>query len=116
MTHEYTERVEGYQIRDVVYFGLPPRDAPPRYDIVKWIQHEPKTVTAIYNEDGHWTCREELRTEYCYSVGTLEWNAHEPQFEFSSIGLRWLEERPPDAVIDMIMRFCEEKEKELLNE
>lgn len=113
MIDEYTERVDGYQIRDVAYFGRPPKNAPPRFDIVKWIQHEPKLVTVLHDEDGHWTCREEMSTEYCYSVGTLEWNAHEPCFKFSSIGLRWFEERPSDAVIDMVMAFCEKKGQEL---
>lgn len=35
---EYTERVEGYQIRDVLYFGKPPENAPIRFDIVKWFR------------------------------------------------------------------------------
>ena len=104
----YTERVEGYQIRDVVYFGKPPKDAPELYDIVKWNTHD-KPFEAI---DG--TTGERITvTESCYTVGFLEWNRREPCFEFKSCGLRWLEENPPKEVIDMVLKFAEEKGKEL---
>lgn len=112
---EYTERVDGFQIRDVCYFGQPPVDAPIRFDVVKWVQEkEPHFGTVLHSdENGRWYSREEWCTEYCYTVGTLEWNDHEPCFEFHSCGLRWLEAKPSDAVIDMVLKFCEEKEKEI---
>ena len=31
----YTGRIDGFQIRDVTYIGLPPKSTPPQYDIVK---------------------------------------------------------------------------------
>lgn len=112
---EYTERVDGFQIRDVVYFGLPPADAPIQFDVVKWFPEKNPHVGTVYhsNPDGSWTAKEELISEHCCSVGFLEWDPHEPQFVFRSVGLRWLEEKPSEAVIDMILKFCEEKEKEL---
>ena len=104
----YTERVCGYQIRDVVYIGLPPKDTPPRYDIVKWHMHE-KPFEAV---DGL-TGKRVTVTESCYTVGWLVWNRKEPCFEFESCGLRWLEENPPEEVVDMVLKFAEEKGKEL---
>ena len=114
---EYTERVEGYQIRDVSYFGTAPADAPIRFDIVKWVQEkEPREILSMWtDEKGRWHSGKKISTEYCYSVGTLEWNSHEPCFEFESVGLRWLEENPSQRVIDMIIKFCKEKEKEILD-
>ena len=111
---EYTERIEGFQIRDISYFGKPPEDAPIRFDIVKWYpEKNPYIGTVYYSTENGWGSREEMITEHCYSVGFLEWDSHEPQFVFRSVGLRWLEEKPSEAVINMILKFCEEKEKEL---
>lgn len=111
---EYTERIEGFQIRDVSYFGQPPVNAPIRFDIVKWFpEKNPHIGTVYYSTENGWESKEEMIIEHCYSVGFLEWDKHEPQFVFRSVGLRWLEEKPSDAVIDMIMKFCKEKEREL---
>jgi len=114
---EYTERLNGYQIRDVAYFGRTPENAPIEFDIVKWVECEPHEVV-YYNENssGTYDMAKRIMTEYCYSVAFLVWNPKEPCFEFRSVGMRWLEERPGDDVIDMIMKFCEEKEKELRRE
>ena len=104
---EYTDRIDGYQIRDTVYLGKPPENAPPSFDVVKWVQVEP---FEIYNLR---TGKKETRTEYCYTIAFLKWDSHEPQFVLHSVGLRWLQERPSEAVIEMVLRFCEEKGKEL---
>ena len=104
---DYTDRIDGYQIRDVIYFGKTPENAPIKFDVVKWVQTEPFEA---YNMR---TGKKETHTEYCYSVAFLEWDSHEPQFELHSVGLRWLEERPSEAVIEMVLQFCEEKGKEL---
>lgn len=107
----YTERIEGYQIRDVTYIGLPPADTPPRYDIVKWAVADPP-----YEALDISTGKRKMVTEHCYSVGTLVWNRKEPCFEFESVGLRWLEEKPSEAVVDMVLKFAEEKANELETE
>lgn len=104
----YTERVDGFQIRDICYIGLPPKDSPPRYDIVKWEIADPP-FEALDLETG----KRKMVTEYSYTVATLEWNSKEPCFEFSSCGLRWLEAKPAQPVIDMILDFANRKEKEL---
>lgn len=105
---DYTERVEGYQIRDVTYIGLPPAGTPPRYDVVKWDVADPPHE-ALDLISG----KRKLVTEYCYTVGTLVWNKRELCFKFESCGLRWLENKPSEAVVDMVLKFAEEKAKEL---
>lgn len=109
----YTERLEGYQITDVTYFGPPPKDVPIQFDVVKWMQTEPHEV--IYIDFDENICEKRMSSEYCYSVGRLVWNAHEPCFRFESVGLRWLEEKPSEKVIDMLLQFCAEKEREILD-
>lgn len=104
----YTDRVDGFQIRDVTYIGLPPKDTPPEYDIVKWVLANPP-----YEAIDMRTGKPKIVTEYCYSVGRLIWNRKEPCFEFESIGLRWLEARPSEVIVDMVLKFAEEKTKEL---
>ena len=112
---EYTERLHGYQIRDVSYWGRPPENTPIQYDIVKWVDTDPTEVNQVYRDDkGCVQVRKAISTEYCYSVAFLEWNDREPCFNFESVGLRWLEEKPPEEVIDMILDFCKKKEKEIL--
>ena len=106
----YTGIVDGYQIRDVVYIGLPPKDTPPRYDIVRWKDCElPQTVRDLM------TGEVKTMTRYCYSVATLEWDK-DGWWQFKSVGTRWLEENPPKAVVDMVLKFCEEKAREIEDE
>ena len=107
----YTGRIDGFQIRDVTYIGLPPKNTPPQYDIVKWVKAD-KPYEAIDWE----TNKPVLVSEYCYSVARLVWDSKEPCFDFESVGLRWLEANPTQAVIDMVLKFAEEKEKELEND
>ena len=65
---EYTERIEGFQIRDISYFGKPPVDAPVRFDIVKWFPEEnPHIGTVYYSTENGWESKEEMITEHCYS-------------------------------------------------
>ena len=91
----YTGRIDGFQIRDVTYIGLPPKSTPPQYDIVKF---------SIDKKDG------------LPGFGDLVWDSKEPCFDFKSVGLRWLEANPTQAVIDMVLKFAEEKEMELEND
>ena len=114
MAKEYTGRYKGFQIRDVVYLGEPPTDIPPTFDVVKWECYnteevvktfDNKRVTTLYDE----SCLE----EYCYTVGTLEYNAKEPCFEFKSWGLRWLEAHPDEDVENWIIKWCDYKLQEL---
>lgn len=104
---EYTDIVDGYQIRDVTYIGLPPKDTPPKFDIVKWYDCEPHRAIDLM------TGEERTVTRCCYSVAFLEWDRHEGWWRFRSVGTRWLEEKPTDAVVNMVLKFCDEKAKEL---
>lgn len=112
---EYSDRVDGFQIRDIIYFGKPPEGVPIRFDVVKWYPEKNPYIGTVYHstESGEWEPREELISEHCYSVATLQWNGHEGGFDFASVGMRWLEEKPSFHVVDMILAFCEEKGKEL---
>ena len=105
MIREYTPIVDGFQIRDIVTLENFASDTypenPTRFDIVKWVECEPYKATDLK------TGEEIIKSKYCYSVGTLEYNPKEPCFEFKSIGLRWLEENPSKKVIKMILGFCE---------
>ena len=106
----YTDIVDGYQIRDVTYIGLPPKDTPPRYDIVRHVDCEP--FEAVDLETG----KRGTHTHYVYSVGVVEWNRHEEDWDFRSVGTRWLVEKPSEAVVDMVLAFCEEKGREIRDE
>ena len=92
---EYTDRVNGVQIRDCVYI-VDPGKIEPRFDVVKWK-------------------KDESGKEYCYSIARLEWDSHEPCFDFKSVGLRWLEDpaSTDPEVREMILEFCEKVSKEL---
>lgn len=105
----YTTRIQNYEIRDPVYLGLPPKDTPPTYDIVKWFQHD-EPQEAIDWRTG------ELKTihESCITVGWLKWQQGESEFQFESCGLRWLEENPPEEVRQMVLDFAEKMGKELI--
>lgn len=103
----YTDIVDGIQIRDVTYIGLPPKDTPPTFDIVKWKDCEPQKVRDL--RTGEW----KTMTRYCWSVATLEWDRHEGWWRFKSVGTRWLEARPTEAVVQMVLDFCDNKAKEL---
>ena len=94
MVKEYTGRYKGFQIRDVTYLGEPPQDAPLQYDVVKWGK----------NNGGR---------EYCWSVGSLVYDPKEPCFDFESAGLRWLEAKPDEDVMNWIIKWCEYKLQEL---
>ena len=107
---EYTDRFQGFQIRDCNYFGEPPTDIPPTFDIVKWNQHKP--IETINLETGE----KEMRAEHCYSVGLLVYDKKEPCFNFESIGLRWLEAHPSEEVERWIIKWAEYKLEELNNE
>ena len=106
----YTNIIDGFQIRDVTYLGNPPENAPIQFDIVKWEYHKPREVIDFR------TGKKVMSDKNCYSVAFLVWNSKEPGFEFSSVGLRWLESGADDDVIKMILNFANKKEKELLED
>lgn len=108
---EYTERVDGFQIRDVVYIGLPPKGTSPKFDVVKWVTLDPP-LDIVNLETG----KKQTITEHCYTVGWLEWDEKGGGFDFKSCGLRWLEADPTQAVINMVLDFADKKAEELERE
>lgn len=111
---KYTERVNGFQITDPTYLGRPPKDTPIRYDIVKWVKY-PEPVKAVVIEEGKSKGIQEV-SEYCYVVGQLEWDKKDGGFDFRSIGMRWLEAKPDEAVVQMVLDFADQIGKQLSEE
>ena len=114
MVKEYTGRYKGFQIRDVAYLGEPPTDIPPTFDVVKWECYDAGQVVKTLDGERVTTLYDGSHLEeYCYTVGTLEYNAKEPCFEFKSCGLRWLEAHPDEDVENWIIKWCDYKLQEL---
>ena len=106
----YTERVDGFQIRDITYVGAPPKHAAPQFDVVRWWKEpKPHVGTVCSYVNGRIEAHEGVVVEYCYSVGTLTWDTQMEEFEFHSVGTRWLQENPSEEVIQMILDFVKEK-------
>lgn len=105
---EYTERVDGFQIRDVTYWGAPPKDAPIQYAVVKWVKSDPP-----YEAIDARTGEKKMVYEYCFVVADLVWDDREPCFDINSVGLRLLEDPLTPAAIEMVLDFCEKKYNEL---
>ena len=106
MTRVYTDEWNGFQFRAPVY--LDGHFEPHKFDLVKWIDHEPCEVTDLY------TGEKTVRTRNCFSIATLTWDTKEQDFEFESCGLRYLEHRI-DGLEKFILDFCEMMRKELDN-
>lgn len=67
---------------------------PKRFELVKWYDHEP------------YVHGESTSTRSCFVVAWLEWNAKEPCFELTSVGLR-LVENWVDGLDKFILKWCE---------
>ena len=99
--NNYTERINGFQIRDPSYIpGFEPEEPSRSFDIVKWQQHPPyETMDLITGE-------KKTSTESCYSIGELKWNEHEQDFEFKSFGMRWLDADVPVEFCRVVKAFA----------
>lgn len=73
---------------------------PKRFELVKWYDHEPTSVTNLC------TGKVETSTRSCFVVAWLEWNDKEPCFELTSVGLR-LVENWTDGLDKFILKWCE---------
>lgn len=100
MLREYTEKFEGFQIRDINYVGGAPDNAPIKFDVVVWKKNE-------YNDEPK---------EYCYSVANLIYDEKEPGFELRSVGMRWVDAHPSTRVENWIKAWCDYKMIELEKE
>ena len=114
---DYTERVDGFQIRDITRLLQKRKKNTPTksFDIVKWEQFDSPHKTLSFN-DKSGEFEETMIEECCYSIAFLEWNDEEHEFELTTFGLRILTSGLTQNAIDMIMRFAKEKAKEFETE
>ena len=98
---------DDYSIGDVNY--LDGHHNPDMYAIEKWVDCEPHEAI-----DGR-TGKKVIVERYCFSIGNLEWDNHEKWFEFSSVGMRYLEERK-DGLEEFILKFVEEETRRREND
>lgn len=84
-------KFKNFEIRKPTFLGNPPSEDYYKYnfDLVKW------------SDDN----------SSCYSIGGLQYNKKEENFEFKSCGLRYLEYRE-DGLEEWIMKWCELKKIE----
>ena len=71
-----------------------------RFELVKWYDHEPTSVTNMR------TGEKRISTRSCFVVAWLEGNAKESCFELTSVGLR-LVENWADGLDKFILKWCE---------
>lgn len=81
-------RFKQFEIRKSTFIGNPPTEDYHKYnfDIVKWL-----------DDDSH-----------CFSIGMLKWNKKEFDFDFESVGTRFLECRE-DGLEEWLLKWCELK-------
>lgn len=104
---EYTEIIDGFQIRDVTYFGESPKNVPIEFEIAKWQYFEPRKVIDFK------TGKEKMIDRTCYAVAFLVCNEREKHFNFKQVGDRWERAKKTEKVIEMISEFTKKKGEEL---
>lgn len=103
----FPEPVDGIKIERVVYFpGCEPPNAERRFAISKTVPCKSYEATDMR------TGEKKIHTTNSYVIANLEWNEKEGDFDFESVGLRWLEAAPSKEVCDMILKFCNKMAKE----
>lgn len=79
----------------------PKRTWPYRIDIVKWCDCEPHEATDLK------TGKKIMVSRYCYSIGDLKWNSDEQSWDFTSCGIRYLEDGT-EELNKWLFDFCNE--------
>lgn len=108
----FPDPVDGIKIERVTYFpGCEPANADTerRFAITKTVSCKPYEATDLR------TGEKKVHTTNSYVIADLEWNEKEGDFDFESVGLRWIEAAPSKEVCDMILKFCNKMTK-LYNE
>ena len=108
----FPDPVDGIKIERVTYFpGHEPANADTerRFAISKTVSCKPYEATDLR------TGEKKVHTTNSYVIANLEWNEKEDDFDFESVGLRWIEAAPSKEVCDMILKFCNKMTK-LYNE
>lgn len=108
----FPDPVDGIKIERVTYFpGHEPANADTerRFAISKTVSCKPYEATDLR------TGEKKVLATTSYVIANLEWNEKECDFDFESVGTRWLEAAPSKEVCDMILKFCNKMTK-LYNE
>ena len=100
----FPDPVDGIKIERVTYFpGCAPANADTerRFAISKTESCKPYEATDMR------TGEKKIYTTNTYVIANLEWNEKECDFDFESVGTRWLEAAPSKEVCDMVLKFCD---------
>ena len=104
----FPDPVDDIKIERVTYFpGYEPANADTgrRFAISKTVSCKPYEATDLR------TGEKKVLATTSYVIANLEWNEKECDFDFESVGTRWLEAAPSKEVCDMILKFCNKMEK-----
>lgn len=93
---EYSEIWNDFQFRSPTY--IDGHFEPFIFDLVKWVGGD------MF-----------ITPKYCFSIAQLKWNPSEEDFNFKSIGIRYLLNHI-DGLEEWILDFCDKMEKKLLKE
>ena len=100
----FPDPVDGIKIERITYLpGCEPANADTerRFAISKTESCKPYEATDMR------TGEKKIHTTNTYVIANLEWNEKECDFDFESVGTRWLEAAPSKEVCDMILKFCD---------
>lgn len=100
----FPEPIDGIKIERVVYF---PGCEPPNADTERRFAISKTESCKPYEATDMRTGEKKIHTTNTYVIANLEWNEKECDFDFESVGTRWLEAAPSKEVCDMILRFCD---------
>ena len=90
-------KFKGFEIRS--YVGLDGRTTEGRYEVVKWYT----TKSPIEVTDAC-TGEKKMRDTFCYVVAWITWNPKEPEWEFESVGMRFIDDYE-DGLCEFIKQF-----------
>lgn len=100
----FPDPVDGIKIEHITYFPgyvLANADTERRFAISKTESCKPYEATDMR------TGEKKIYNTNTYVIANLEWNKKECDFDFVSVGTRWLEAAPSKEVCDMILKFCD---------
>lgn len=105
----FPEPVDDIKIERVTYF---PGCEPPNVDTERRFAISKTKSCKPYEATDMRTGEKKIYNTNTYVIANLEWNEKEEDFDFESVGLRWLEAAPSKEVCDMILKFCNKMTKE----
>lgn len=100
----FPDPIDGIKIERVTYF---PGCAPANADTERRFAISKTESCKPYEAIDMCTGEKKTHTTNTYVIANLEWNEKECDFDFISVGTRWLEAAPSKEVCDMILKFCD---------